>query len=281
MDDALQKFLTKDSSHTAAEAVEPKTAAISVATHLGYYRSNNEDNYYADELGISPVENSNKACELSLNVRRVFAVCDGMGGEDLGEEASLIAAQTLAEYAPTLKTALQSELHEIVNKYASEANNRVCRMIKERKLSHSGSTLAMVCTDQRYVSVFNIGDSRVYSLRGDELTQITEDQTLANKKIKANIYTEEEARHSRDVHVITSFIGVDSREVGLKSLSYKPIKTSDITVLICSDGLTDMCTDDEIKEILSQECENHAQLLVDKALENGGEDNVTCIVIKI
>ena len=86
MDDALQKFLTKDSSHTAAEAVEPKTAAISVATHLGYYRSNNEDNYYADELGISPVENSNKACELSLNVRRVFAVCDGMGGEDLGEE---------------------------------------------------------------------------------------------------------------------------------------------------------------------------------------------------
>ena len=63
MDDALQKFLTKDSSHTAAEAVEPKTAAISVATHLGYYRSNNEDNYYADELGISPVENSNKACK--------------------------------------------------------------------------------------------------------------------------------------------------------------------------------------------------------------------------
>ena len=94
-------------------------------------------------------------------------------------------------------------------------------------------------------------------------------------------YTEEEAKNSRDVHVITSFIGVDSREVGLKALSYKPIKTADITVLICSDGLTDMCTNDEIKEILSQECDNHAQLLVDKALENGGEDNVTCIVIKI
>ena len=281
MDDALQKFLTKDSSQTVAEAAEPKTAAVFVATHLGYYRSNNEDNYFADELGVSPVENSYQSGNMELNVRRVFAVCDGMGGEDLGEEASRIAVEALAEYTPPLKIALQSELHEIVNKYASEANNRVCHMIKERRLSHSGCTLALVCIDQRYVSIFNIGDSRVYTLRGDQLTQVTEDQTLANKKIKANIYTEEEAKNSRDVHVITSFIGVDSREVGLKALSYKPIKTSDIRVLICSDGLTDMCTDDEIKEILSQECDNPAQLLVDKALENGGEDNVTCIVINI
>ena len=279
MDDALQKFLTKDSSLTAVDAAEPKTARFSVATHLGYYRSNNEDNYFADEFGTSPVENSSLFHELSLKERRVFAVCDGMGGEDLGEEASLISVDTLAEFAPILKNALQSDLHDIVNKYASDANNRVCRMIKDRKLSHSGCTLALVCVDQRYVSIFNIGDSRVYTLRGDELAQVTEDQTLANKKIKANIYTEEEAKNSRDVHVITSFIGVDSREVGLKALSYKPIKTADITVLICSDGLTDMCCDEEIADILSEKIENHADALVDRALENGGVDNVTCVVI--
>ena len=134
MDDALQKFLTKDSSLTAVDAAEPKTARFSVATHLGYYRSNNEDNYFADEFGTSPVENSSLFHELSLKERRVFAVCDGMGGEDLGEEASLISVDTLAEFAPILKNALQSDLHDIVNKYASDANNRVCRMIKDRKL---------------------------------------------------------------------------------------------------------------------------------------------------
>lgn len=281
MDDALQKFLTKDSSLTQLDVSEPKTAKISVATHLGYCRRNNEDNYYIDELGVSPVENCTLSDEMSLKERRVFAVCDGMGGEDLGEEASRISVETLGEFAPKMKTALQSDLHDLVNRYASESNNRVCHMIKERKLSHSGSTLALICIDQRYVSVFNIGDSRVYMLRSDKLTQITEDQTLANKKIKANVYTEEEAKNSADVHVITSFIGVDSREVGLKALSYKPVKTADVTVLICSDGLTDMCSDDEIKDILLEECDNPAEKLVEKALENGGEDNVTCIVIKV
>ncbi len=278
--DALKKYLTKDTKTTDTDCSAPKVAKVSIATHMGYRRTNNEDNYYADELGVSIIENHSKTADFTLEKRRVFAVCDGMGGEDLGEEASKISAETLQEYSEIMKTSLQSELHELVNKYASEANNRVCKMIKDKKVSHSGSTLALVCVDNRYVSVFNIGDSRVYSYRHD-LVQVSEDQTLAMRKIKANIYTEEEANKSDDKHVITSYIGSDSRDVGLKALAYKPIKANDITILLCSDGLTDMCSDEEIQEILSKNSENTAKLLIEKALENGGEDNVTCIVIKI
>ncbi|MBQ2603982.1 MAG: serine/threonine-protein phosphatase [Clostridia bacterium] len=278
--DALKKYLTKDTKAADTESSTPKVAKVSIATHMGYYRTINEDNYFADELGVSIIDNHTKTADFSLEKRRVFAVCDGMGGEDLGEEASKITAETLQEFSEIMKTSLQSELHELVNKYASEANNRVCKMIKERRVSHSGSTLALVCVDNRYVSVFNIGDSRVYSYRND-LVQVSEDQTLAVRKIKANIYTEEEAKKTNDSHVITSYVGSDSRDVGLKALAYKPIKANDITILLCSDGLTDMCSDEEIQEILSQDSDNPAKLLIEKALENGGEDNVTCIVIKI
>ncbi|MBD5159595.1 MAG: serine/threonine-protein phosphatase [Ruminococcus sp.] len=252
---------------------------VSVASDIGKIRRNNEDNFYCDDIGYRTTEK----CSYKKKIRSrrcVFAVCDGMGGESYGELASQIAVETLAKLSTEINSAEPDKLHEVVNKYADEANSRICDMAEEKLCNRSGSTLAMVCIADKYIYTFNIGDSRVYFFRNGKIKQITEDQTLAIRKLKANIYTEEEAKNSPDTHKITSFLGVDDRRIGLNSLKYEPFELGDGKILICSDGLTDMCSDEEITEILSSCYENYAEILVKKALENGGKDNVTCVVIQ-
>ena len=265
---------------TGKNAPEKQCISVSVATNVGSVREVNEDNFYADRIGVRRLESSAENRLFKHSDRYVFAVCDGMGGEAFGDTASEIAVSALSEYAVRLKKTEPEGLPELVNEYASEANNRICKMVDDRKASLSGSTLAMVCTVGKLAYIFNIGDSRVYYYCGGKLTQVTEDQTLAVKKLKANIYTEEEAKLSEDAHKLTSFLGVDSRGIGLKALRYEPVDLEKGLVLICSDGLTDMCSDEEIAELLSRNDECSAGLLADRACRNGGHDNVTCIVIK-
>lgn len=253
---------------------------VCISSDVGKIRENNEDNFYCDGVGYRKEKNLTLTKNL-YNIRRsIFAVCDGMGGEAYGEEASRIAVETLEEMSGKIKSVLPEKIHETVNNYADTANGRICDMAEEKLCRRSGSTLAMVCIVGEYVYAFNIGDSRVYNFSDGKIQQITDDQTLAMRKLKANIYTEEEARNSSDAHKITSFLGVDDRRIGLHSLKYEPFEMGNGKILICSDGLTDMCNDEEISEILSCDSDNYAELLVNKALDNGGRDNVTCVVIQ-
>lgn len=254
---------------------------VTVATNVGKKRKNNEDNFFVDTLKCCNFINSSNEIVLNSSGRYVFAVCDGMGGESFGDEASNIAVSVLAKHVEKIKKTDISELDNLINMYVSEANDQICDMIAEKCCSRSGSTLAMICMDKTKVYAFNIGDSRVYYFNDNVLTQITEDQTLAMKKLKANIYTKEEAKSSLDAHKITSFLGVDNRRIGLTALSYEPFDIDTGMVLICSDGLTDMCSDEEIAEVLNSSNDNLANSLVNKALDNGGEDNVTCIVVQV
>lgn len=281
--DGLLKYLKKPSDTTEISDVNKEiyTAKVYVSTNVGFVREHNEDNYYVDELGIRTEENEILTGELPLDRRRVFAVCDGMGGEEFGDEASLISVNILSLYTENIRGAVQDEINETVNRYASAANNEICEMVRQRHAHQSGSTLAMICMDNNDVNVYNIGDSRVYILQNGVLTQITEDQTLALKKLRANIYTEEEAKNSPDSHTITSFLGVDNRGIGPKAVPSGYFPTEHMTMMICSDGLTDMCEDDEIQDILNEENENPADALVERALEHGGVDNTTCVVIRV
>ena len=253
---------------------------ISVASNVGKICSDNEDNFYVDEIGCRRERNCSAKVVLDSSKRHIFAVCDGMGGEAFGEEASRIAVMVLSEFREQMYTSKISQLSNEVNRYSNEANRQICQMVKEKRCKRSGSTLAMVCIDHDRAYAYNLGDSRVYYWQNGKLKQITEDQTLAVKKMKANIYTEEEAKNSPDSHKITSFLGVDNREIGLTALSYPSFKVGNGKILICSDGLTDMCSDKEIADILSLESRDVSNLLVEKAIINGGIDNITCIVIQ-
>ena len=274
----------EDGIHNSSENLEEdcnSSLLISVSSNVGLIRKQNEDNYYVKELGYRTSNNFSATAQVTIGGWNVFAVFDGMGGEAYGNEASRLAATVLHECINSLNYDKLPSINEFVRNYIKLANNRICHMIKEKLCNRSGCTLALIILEDNIVHVFNIGDSRIYHYTSDKMVQITEDQTLAMKKLKANIYTEEEARNSSDVHKITSYLGLDNCGVGVPFFSYVPFEFTDGKLLICSDGLTDMCSDEEIAEVLSEDIGCDAENLVNIALHHGGEDNITCLVIQL
>lgn len=254
---------------------------VSIATNKGKVRAVNEDNFYADILGVRPEEELCGHRVLGHPGMYVFAVFDGMSGEQFGDKASEIAACTMKDFSGKFSNSSPEELHDIVNEYVRAANRRICRMAEENLADISGSTFVMACVRGNMVYPFSIGDSRIYYRSGRKLRQISEDQTVAMRKVKANIYTQKEARLSEDSHKITTFLGVDKADIGLNALAYEPLDLRNGEVLLCSDGLTDMCSDKEILRIMDKFNDDFtAQHLVDLAMDNGGADNITCIVIR-
>ncbi len=254
---------------------------VSIATNKGKVRFSNEDNFYADILGIRGAEELCGHRVLNYSDRYVFGVCDGMGGEQFGDLASEIAVTAMREFSDKIKKASLEKLYDTVNEYAAEANNRICRMVQEKGADLGGSTFAMACVRGNLVYPFSIGDSRIYFISGSKIRQVSEDQTLAVKKLKAGIYTKEEALLSEDAHRLTSFLGADRGRIGLKALVYEPLDLAVGEVLLCSDGLADMVMDEEILWVLMKYGDQFAaQHLVELALARGGIDNITCIVIR-
>lgn len=267
---------------TEAEDVPAEVAggglSVSAVSDVGFVRSSNEDSFYADGIGIKPDENCTLCKVVSGHDRYVFAVCDGMGGEAYGELASEISVTTLSEQADMLRSAGTDELHSAVNSFADAANAGICRMARRKKCGRSGSTLALVCIEDDMIYSFNLGDSRVYFFDGEKVTRLSQDHTLAAQKLRSGELSEE-IRSSSDAHKLITFLGADDDGIGLTAYAAEPVALGGGKVLICSDGLTDMCSDAEIAEILAEEHDNYSEALAAKALQNGGWDNVTCIVI--
>ncbi len=250
----------------------------------GKLRGNNEDNFFCDgEVNIDPQRGGELTIDETRLTRHVFAVCDGMGGESYGEIASAIAAETLKEHYGSFIKSKGNKLNEIVNKCTTDANNRICDMIKERQCRNSGTTLAMVCFCDDYAYPFYIGDSRIYLFDGFDLYALTKDQTLAAAMLQHGVYTPEQAEISYDRNKLMHFLGEDKEGKGLSATAQPPIPLKPgMKFLICSDGLTDMCSDLTLYEVMSDpEQDDPASTLVAMALEAGGSDNVTVIVIEI
>ncbi|MFR4475950.1 MAG: PP2C family protein-serine/threonine phosphatase [Ruminococcus callidus] len=123
-----------------------------------------------------------------------FAVFDGMGGAAYGEVASEIAVQTLRKYEKKLKHADGTRmLDQLVSSYTTEANNAICDMLTEKHCQTGGTTFSMLYFLGDAVKLYYLGDSRIYRYQTDQLTLLTRDHTVANQKVEAAIYTEEEA----------------------------------------------------------------------------------------
>lgn len=257
---------------------------IFISTNIGKHRKNNEDNYYANGYKYDGVANEySDSFSEELNDSKIFAVCDGMGGESCGEVASECAVNVLDEYRQSINDSSDlSEQKQNVNAYATEANNRICDAILNCGGLRGGTTLTLACIKEDKIFMYYLGDSRIYMYRDGILTRITRDHTVAYEKVDANIYTEEEADKSPDAHKLTMFLGVDMSKSGIAA-DYAGSYTLHIgdKFLLCSDGLTDMCSHDEIADLLDMESENVASELVMSALDAGGKDNITCIVLEV
>ncbi len=240
------------------------TIEYSLICSIGKVRRNNEDNFYADghiREDVDSLEESVLSGKVSASDNECFAVFDGMGGEALGEVASFVAASHTLDFL-----ADKNEFDEYIYELSAMLNQKVCDETKARSLVLMGTTAAMVQFYKDTVYVLNAGDSRVYRLSGHTLQRISKDH-IAYGYGKA----------------ITKFLGMPDDEEPLSPYIAECKYQSKDIYLLCSDGVSDMLTDDEIEEILDQKSpvDTLCRELVDAALRKGGIDNTTAIICKI
>ena len=266
--------------------VQPGSGGLfgTVISDVGCVRENNEDNFV---FGRNINRDSVDRCRIDVSYSEFpnewLAACvfDGMGDGAMGEVASHNTAEIFLDVLNGL-TGFQAkaEVDLILRKAFLEANNHIISLRRESSIL--GTTAAVFCSNGSEFKVYYLGDSRVYLVRNEEMVQLTKDQTLAQMKIDAGIYFRDDPMVRVDKHKLTDYIGRDQTRENMKpeESPWFSFQKGD-RILLCSDGLTNMCTDDEISGILAQtaSASNAAGRLIDAAKANGGADNITCIVI--
>lgn len=252
--------------------------SASALTHVGCVRQNNEDNFYLQGHIREDVNEQQAKWDCTApDVCFLAAVADGMGGEAAGELASLTAVRALR---PSVFALAQETLQESVTR----ANDRICEEIRNNGGRRMGSTLAALFIDEGKALCGNIGDSRCYRMRGGTLTQLSTDHNKARRMVELGVLTPEQAAHHRSRHELTRHLGIFEEEMVLRPTFCEPVELREGDVfLLCSDGLNDVVTDEAIAACLSDDIgpEVQASRLVQLALEGGGRDNITVVVIRV
>lgn len=247
------------------------------ATNVGRVRNNNEDNFYVNGIYKTDTEQLNKAVQnTNSDKSNLYAVCDGMGGEEFGEKASLIGVSTLAEYQG-------KNFNDLLNDYVKKANKKICDLINENNGMRSGTTFAALNIENDTAIAYNVGDSRVYMLRQGQLKQLSVDHTRIQQMLNMGLITPEKAKIHKDRHVLTQHFGIFPDEMILSPhVSQKITLQHDDMFLLCSDGLTDMLSNEHIKQIMleQKDVKKCVESLIDNALANGGKDNVTVQIVR-
>jgi serine/threonine protein phosphatase PrpC len=203
----------------------------------------------------------------------LFAVADGMGGHQGGEVASRLALETLKGVAESPDAGLADVVRE--------ANRVVFRKAaQDPGLAGMGTTLTAVLAADGGVRLAHVGDSRAYLMRDGRMKQLTKDHTVVQRLVDEGRLTQIEAGMHPQRSILTNALGVDEEiRVDEDTLELRPGDR----LLLCSDGLTGMIDDDQIREVLgaNEDPQAACDALVDAANEAGGQDNVTAVVIDV
>lgn len=208
-------------------------------------------------------------------------VADGMGGHQAGDIASQMAIEKIQEELSRLPHDATEEERIAAVKLAVEAANQdVYKHASEREQFHGmGTTVVVtVATPERLV-IGHIGDSRAYLSHADRFVQLTEDHSLVNELVKSGQITPDEAQHHPRRNVLTRALGTETRvQVDVRAFDWQE---GDI-VLLCSDGLSGLVAGETLREVLlsGEPLEDKVDLLVQHALEAGGDDNITVVLIE-
>ena len=213
----------------------------------------------------------------------LFAIADGMGGHAAGEVASDLAINALAvslrESGPQQGAWSTSEAAELLRVALNEGNRRICESVLSRaEWRGMGTTMvALVLAGDRAV-IGHVGDSRAYLLRDGELRQLTSDHSWVNEQVKLGLLTAEQAHRHPMRNIVTRALG--NQPAVEVDVIVETVRPGDVFAL-CSDGLSGMLDDQEIREVLTARGsvpQTACRELVDRANERGGEDNITVIV---
>jgi protein phosphatase len=205
----------------------------------------------------------------------LFAVADGMGGHSAGEIASRVAVQELLQSAP------RAADPKALGRAVRAANRAVIESAgKSRTRTGMGTTLTAAMVDGRHIAIAHVGDSRAYLLHAGRLERITEDHSMVADLVRQGSITEEDARFHPQRSVITRALGSDPEMV---ADIYEATASPGDRLLLCTDGLSGMMTDDFIADILIGEPDpgEAATRLIEAANRAGGYDNITVVVVDI
>ncbi len=233
-------------------------------TDRGRVRDTNQDYVYMSESPVGPLPN-------------LFMVADGMGGHNAGDFASKYTVETVEGY---LKSRAGTDYKALIKDALDFANNGLLETAGSHPaMNGMGTTSVISVIDKNNLLVANVGDSRAY-LKSDGLYQITRDHSLVAEQLRVGVITEDEALERNDKNVITRAVGAfPELETDFFELS---VKQGDM-LLMCTDGLTNMVSDEEINAVLdsSMSIREMVICLVDKAIRAGGTDNVTVALVRI
>ena len=229
---------------------------------LGLVRQTNEDHF-----GLFPEQN-------------LYVVADGMGGHAAGEVASRIAVASVRKYFQAPEHARQNPADRL-REAVKTANSAVVSAGEcDPSLNGMGTTIVAICALLNTVIIGHVGDSRIYRYRNNQVEQLTQDHSLVNDYVRQGLITPEGAAHHPMRHVISRALGT-SVQVEVEIARHAP-QAGDV-FLLCSDGLSNRIASSEMNTLLAtalDDLEKTAGALVARAKDNGGEDNITVILVR-
>lgn len=233
-------------------------------TNIGRKRKMNQDYVYSSEQPIGHLPN-------------LFLVADGMGGHNAGEYASKVTVETIVEY---IADSPDTDAARIFDAAIDSANKRIRKLAAASSLlAGMGTTVVAATCEGNRLSVANVGDSRLYIVGRRGIRQITRDHSWVEEMVLRGGIGREEARNHPDKNIITRAVGAED---AVKADFFSVRLEEGDTVLMCTDGLTNMLEDEEIRMIMdgARDIVERAQELVDAANDNGGRDNISVILIE-
>ena len=234
-------------------------------TDVGLMRTINQDSIFVSTQPIGKLPN-------------LFIVADGMGGHKAGDVASREAIERFVKYACTTH---MSDPANILDAGIISVNKDIFDMANSnRDYSGMGTTFVAASLVENHVYIANVGDSRLY-LIGRDIRQITRDHLLVEDMVRMGVLEREEARTHYKKNVITKAIGVADDKTSTPDIFEIEVENGD-KLLLCSDGLTNMVEDYDIKKIVkdNDSIEDAVRELIRQANENGGKDNISAILIE-
>lgn len=232
-------------------------------TDVGKRRQLNQDYVYTSENPVG-------------NLPNLFLVADGMGGHNAGDYASRYTVETIVS---EIAKSYEKNPVRILKKAIETANAHIReKSLETEEMAGMGTTIVAASCLENKLQVANVGDSRLYVIHEQKITQITRDHSLVEEMVRMGGLDRKLARNHPDKNIITRAIGArDTVEI---DFFHEELSSGDI-VLMCSDGLTNMLEDEEIGRILkgSGSLEEKAEKLVAAANNNGGKDNIAVIII--
>ncbi len=233
-------------------------------TDIGRMRKNNQDYLYISETSVG-------------NLPNIFIVADGMGGHKAGEVASRKAVEMILD---SIRNSDKTDPVSIMEEAVEVANEEIYQMSRDnQELEGMGTTLVAATVLEQDFYVANIGDSRLYVIN-DDIHQITRDHSFVEEMVSRGELDKESARTHAKKNVITRAVGIESGTCAdFFQVRFKPGDK----ILICSDGLSNMIPDENLKIIVRKELpvEELVNELVYTANHNGGADNITAIVVEL